>query len=298
MKPRRLSWNKTLSIILAIVIVLVLIAPQAIRYTTNMYKAHAELQDEKAYIQKEAKQTLTAAEAIPVLPQFDLNTNGEMKVVISSEAMRQTNNKALEWVANSAKVWNKALGHEVIKVSKNTVDQSDNQDVNVWPADAKYQLMVGYRKSLGGDGILAITTMGGNSMWLGEEACSVWLSKIIQSEDYKSGRIIGPVALGKIEDLHDAEAEHTITHELGHAFGLKHQGTALDLMSPMVGINDDGQPTKTEVDQVKTIRYLAMHPAVFGEGTFADVFTQLYAKVNDGATIPKKLTVINDGGEE
>ena len=304
-RKKRMSRNKRLAIVLTIIILLVLIAPQIIRYYINVADANAAAKQEKAYIAKVGKQqeTLGAddADKLPVTSHWDLNAKGEMNVVVSSKAMSETDGRALVWVNKAADVWNKALGVDFIHVNSSKADQEANVDRNVWPHDADYQLLVGYKDITDDSGktdttVLATTTEAGNTMWISKQAAKVWLAKSIQREDYLSGAVYGPVTSRDIEALHNQEAEHTIIHEFGHALALKHQGQADDLMSPMVGINDLSKPNKTEVMQVKTIRYLAMNPDLLSEGSYNSVFRKYYQQLN-GQDLPQGLVVLNDSHE-
>lgn len=300
-----MSRNKRLAIVLTIIILLVLIAPQVIRYYMNVADANAAAKQEKAYIAKVGKQQAamgaTDADKLPVTSHWDLNTDGEMKVVVSSKAMSETDGQALVWVNKAAEVWNKALGVDFIKVTSTKANQHENVDRNVWPDDADYQLLIGYKDITDDLGktdttVLATTTEAGNTMWISKQAAKVWLAKTIQREDYLSGAVYGTVTSRDIEDLHNQEAEHTIIHEFGHTLALKHQGQANDLMSPMVGINDFSKPNKTEIMQVKTIRYLAMNPNLMSEGSYNTVFRKYYQQLN-GQDLPQNLVVLNDSHE-
>ncbi|WP_373891563.1 hypothetical protein ACAW68_08330 [Weissella confusa] len=304
-RRKRLSRNKRLAIVLTVIILLVLIAPQFIRYYMNVADANAAAKQEKAYIAKVGKQQATMgatdADKLPVTSHWDLNANGEMKVVVSSKAMSETDGQALVWVNKAAEVWNKAMGVDFIKVTSTKANQNENVDRNVWPDDADYQLLIGYKDITDDLGktdttVLATTTEAGNTMWISKQAAKVWLAKTIQREDYLSGAVYGPVTSRDIEDLHNQEAEHTIIHEFGHALALKHQGQANDLMSPMVGINDLSKPNATEVMQVKTIRYLAMNPDLMSEDSYNTVFRKYYQQLN-GQDLPNDLVVLNDSHE-
>lgn len=54
-RRKRMSRNKRLAIVLTIIILLVLIAPQVIRYYMNVADANAAAKQEKAYIAKVGK---------------------------------------------------------------------------------------------------------------------------------------------------------------------------------------------------------------------------------------------------
>ena len=301
-RKKRMSRNKRLALVMTIIILVVLVAPQFIRYYMNVTEAKQAAQQEKEYLAKIARQQRlegdNSADKLPVTTHWDLNAAGNMKVVVSSRVMKETDGQALKWVKTAAKVWNQALGVKFISVRSSDANQDENVDRNVWPQDSDYQLLVGYKKMTDTAGkedtsVLATTTEGGNTMWISAHAAKVWLAETIQREDYLSGAVYGPVTSADITALHDKEAEHTVIHEFGHALALKHQGSALDLMSPMVGIKDSSKPNETEVMQVKTIRYLAMHPEALNEGTYNDVFRKYYKQIN-GQDIPDDLVVLND----
>jgi hypothetical protein len=296
-----MSRNKRLAIALVVVIGLILVVPQGVRYALYASEASSAFKQEKAYIKKVIRQTnQSAAARTPVVEHWDVGPDGKMRISISKQAMTGTNGQVKVWVKAAAARWNKALGAKVVLVNDKTVDQSQNVNENRWPEQANYQVLIGYKQMVGDDGsedtsVLATTTEAGNMLWISKHAGTVWRSNRIEREDYLSGAIVGPVTTKDITALHDDEATHTITHELGHAFGLKHQGQATDLMSPVVGINDKSIPSASEIRQVKTILYLAAHPEVVQAATtsWPTLFATTYQAVN-GQVLPDDLVVIND----
>jgi predicted Zn-dependent protease len=299
-----MSRNRRLLIALIILVVLILIVPQAVRYVLYANEAKQTVKMEKAYISKavadEKKVSIPTATNTPTVENWDVNTDGKMVISISKQAVQATDGRVKTWVADAAKRWNKALGSEVVLVNQTLVDQSKNTNENIWPEKSPYTVLIGYKQMKAVDGsedtsVLATTTEAGNMLWISKHASEVWLSARIEREDYLSGAILGPVTTKDIKNLHNQEATHTITHELGHAFGLKHQGSSSDLMSPVVGANDKTMPTKVEVMQVKTILYLAEHPALVqnSEVPWYKLFAETYKLVN-GEELPTNLTVVND----
>ena len=66
----------------------------------------------------------------------------------------------------------------------------------MWPDDADYQLLIGYKDITDDLGktditVLATTTEAGNTMWISKQVAKVWLAKTIQREDYLSGAVYG-----------------------------------------------------------------------------------------------------------
>jgi len=293
-KPRKpMSRYTRLGIVLTIFCIIILIAPNLIRYVMNMQAARNEIRQEKKYIATAAAEVHTPEQQLPVMEHWDLSTQGKMKLVFSNKVLEDKDADLYSWIKSAAKIWNDALGEEVIEVTDQVFNQSTNTDLNIWPADVDFQIMVGV-KSYSNDEILASTTIGGNMMWVSTHALDVWRSDKIEPEDYKSGAVIGPLGIKKIKQIHAQEAIHTLTHEFGHAFGLKHQGTASDLMSPMVGINDANKPSKIEIDSVQAVRYIAMNPNVLNYMTFVNAFDTEYRQYSGGVNVPANYVVIND----
>ncbi|MCM0583412.1 matrixin family metalloprotease [Weissella diestrammenae] len=282
-----------LSIVLFVLCLVILVLPNTIRYVMNLSVARTEIQQEKKYIAHAAKRVQTPKEQLPCVPHWDLSTRGKMKLVFSDQIVAGRDRDIVKWVTQATKIWNDALGAPVIEVTNQTVSQAKNRDVGTWPVDADFQIMVGV-KSYSNHEILATTTIGGNMLWISNHALTVWRSNEIQPEDYKSGGVVGPVSAKKIQSIHQAEAVHTIAHEMGHAFGLKHQGAANDLMSPMVGIHDQRKPSKIEIDSVLAIQQIAMHPEMLNAMSFETAFKTEYQRFSGNQAIPANYIVIND----
>lgn len=91
-RKKRMSRNKRLALVMTIIILVVLVAPQFIRYYMNVTEAKQAAQQEKDYLAKIARQQRlegdNSADKLPVTTHWDLNAAGNMKVVVSSRVMK------------------------------------------------------------------------------------------------------------------------------------------------------------------------------------------------------------------